>query len=695
MPSCHSLRFHTLAFFEVACCLVLAPSVAICQSSRSHALAEAEARAIVSKMTLDEKVGQMHGIREGTRYRTTDPIPRLGVPELQMTNGPAGPSLGWGGRQKPATAMPSPTALAASWDVALAREYGAVIGAESLATGARLIEAPDMNIIRVPQNGRAFENFSEDPYLNSRMAVADVEGIQSTGALANIKHYFANNQETNRMTVNELIDERAMREIYFPAFEACIKEAHAASLMCAYPIVNGTHVCENKPLLKDILQEWGFDGFVISDNGAVHSTVPSVNAGLDFEFGMGRFYAEPLKQAVVSGQLAESAIDDALVRRLAKMIEFGLFQPVKDPALDVLKDGRISREIAEQSMVLLKNNSALLPLNGAKLRKVALIGPYAVRALPGGSGSADVLPTYTIEPSNGVRQQLLPGGFASRLETIDGNDLEEAARLANESEVAIVMVGANQGEGSDHPIDLSPAQNKLIEIVAGANPKTVVVLKTGSAITMPWIDRVAAVIEAWYPGQEDGYAVARVLFGEVNPSGKLPITFPVSGQDTLARNSDQYPGNGKEVRYSEGINVGYRWFATNSIKPLYPFGYGLSYTTFEYSKPRLVSSEHKPEVTVSFEVKNTGKFAGAEIAQIYVGFPAITEGDEPPRQLKGFQKVNLLPGESRTLAIRLDARAFSYWSALKHEWLIVPGDYKIMIGASSEDIRQETNIHIR
>jgi beta-glucosidase len=410
---------------------------------------------------------------------------------------------------------------------------------------------------------------------------------------------------------------------------------------------------------------------------------------------MGRFYAEPLKQAVVSGQLAESAIDDALVRRLAKMIEFGLFQPVKDPALDVLKDGRISREIAEQSMVLLKNNSALLPLNGAKLRKVALIGPYAVRALPGGSGSADVLPTYTIEPSNGVRQQLLPGGFASRLETIDGNDLEEAARLANESEVAIVMVGANQGEGSDHPIDLSPAQNKLIEIVAGANPKTVVVLKTGSAITMPWIDRVAAVIEAWYPGQEDGYAVARVLFGEVNPSGKLPITFPVSGQDTLARNAGQYPGNGKEVRYSEGINVGYRWFATNRIKPLYPFGYGLSYTTFEYSKPRLVSSEPKPEVTVSFEVKNTGKFAGAEIAQIYVGFPAITEGDEPPRQLKGFQKVNLLPGESRTLAIRLDARAFSYWSALKHEWLIVPGDYKIMIGASSEDIRQETNIHIR
>lgn len=572
MPSYRSLRFRTL----VACCLVLAPSLAICQSSRSHALAEAEARAIVSKMTLDEKVGQMHGIREGTRYRTTDPIPRLGVPGLQMTNGPAGPSLGWGGRQKPATAMPSPTALAASWDVALARQYGAVIGAESLATGTRLIEAPDMNIIRVPQNGRAFENFSEDPYLNSRMAVADVEGIQSTGALANIKHYFANNQETNRMTINELIDERAMREIYFPAFEACIKEAHAASIMCAYPIVNGTHVCENKPLLKDILQEWGFDGFVISDNGAVHSTVPSVNAGLDFEFGMGRFYAEPLKQAVVSGQLAESAIDDALVRRFAKMIEFGLFQPIKDPALDVLKDGRISREIAEQSMVLLKNNSALLPLDGAKLRKVALIGPYAVRALPGGSGSADVLPTYTIEPSNGVRQQLLPGGFASRLETIDGNDLEEAAKLAKESEVAIVMVGANQGEGSDHPIDLSPAQNKLIEIVAGANPKTVVVLKTGSAITMPWIDRVAAVIEAWYPGQEDGYAVARVLFGEVNPSGKLPITFPVSGQDTLARNADQYPGNGKEVRYSEGINVGYRWFATNRIKPLYPFGYGLS-----------------------------------------------------------------------------------------------------------------------
>lgn len=643
-------------------------------------------------MTLDEKIVQMHGIRDGQKFRMIPALPRLGVPELHITNGPAGVSLGWGGPQKPATALPSPTALAATWDVELAHLYGAIGGSEALALGSQLLEGPDINIIRVPQNGRAFENYSEDPFLTSLIAVANIQGIQSAGAMANVKHFLANNQETNRNSINEIIDERALREIYLPGFEASVKEAHVASLMCAYPRINGDFACENKAYLNDILRkDWKFDGFVISDFGAAHSTAKSMEAGLDVEFPMGRYYTEPLKQAVQSGQVSQAALDEALVRRFTKMIEFGLIGAAKKtPALDVLKDGQASRKIAEEGMVLLKNDGGVLPLDRTKLKSVALIGPYAVRALTGGGGSADVLPLYTIEPANGVRGQILPIGFRSGVQVSDGNDLAAAAKLAKASDVAIVMVGANEGEGADHPIDLSPDQNQLIEAVAAANPKTIVVLKTGSAVLLPWLDKVAAVLEAWYPGEEDGNAVANVLFGNVNPSGRLPVSFPKTAQDTLARNPEQYPGNSKEVDYSEGINVGYRWFAANGIRPLFPFGYGLSYTTFGYSKPSIVELLRHNSVHVTFEVENTGKVTGAEVAQVYVGFPPIEEGNEPPRQLRGFVKVDLEPGAKKTVGVTLDRRAFSYWSVAKHDWAIAPGTYKIMIGASSEDIRLET-----
>jgi len=673
--------------------LALTPFVSSEQTLASHAAAQARAKAIVSRMTLDEKIDQMHGIRDGLKFRLIPALPRLGVPEFHITNGPGGVSLGWGGPQKPATALPSPTALAATWDLELARLYGAVGGSEALALGSQLLEGPDINIIRVPQSGRAFENYSEDPFLTGRMAVADIQGIQSVGALANVKHFLANNQETNRNSINEIIDERALREIYLPGFEASVKEGHVASLMCAYPRINGDFACENKAYLNEILRkEWKFDGFVISDFGATHSTAKSLEAGLDAEFPMGRYYAEPLKQAVQSGQVSQAALDEALVRRFTRMIEFGFIGAVKKaPPLDVLKDGQAARKIAEEGMVLLKNGGDVLPLDPTNLKSVALIGPYAVRTLTGGGGSADVLPLYTIEPFNGFRVQILPLGFRSGIQVSDGNDLAAAAKLAKASEVAIVMVGANEGEGADHSIDLSPDQNQLIETVAAANPKTIVVLKTGSAVTMPWLDKVAAVLEAWYPGEEDGNAVARVLFGNVNPSGRLPVSFPKSSQDTLARTPEQYPGDGKEVHYSEGINVGYRWFETNGIKPLFPFGYGLSYTTFGYSNPSAVVLPGHKGVAVTFDVQNTGKVSGAEVAQVYVGFPSIEEGNEPPRQLKGFEKVNLEPGASKTITVTLNRRAFSYWSVAKHDWVIAPGSYKIMIGASSEDIRLEMN----
>jgi beta-glucosidase len=661
------------------------------QGSAAHAAAQVRAKAIVSRMTLDEKIAQMHGIRDGDKFRLIGPLPRLNVPEFHITNGPAGVSMGSGGPQKPATALPSPTLLAATWDPALAHLYGTVGGAETLALGSQLLEGPDVNIIRVPQNGRAFENFSEDPFLNSRTAVAEIEGIQSVGAMANVKHFLANNQETNRNSINEVIGERALREIYLPAFEAAVKEGHVASLMCAYPRINGDFACENKAYLNDILRkEWKFDGFVISDFGATHSTVKSMEAGLDAEFPMGRYYADPLKQAVDSGQVSKVELDEALVRRFTKMIGFGMIGVQKKiPALEIVKDGLAARKIAEEGMVLLKNDGGVLPLDRTKLRSVALIGPYAVRTLTGGGGSADVLPLYTIEPFNGIRGQVRPMGFRGGVQVTDGNDQAAAAKLAKASDVAVVMVGANEGEGADHPIDLSPEQNKLIETVAAANPKTIVVLKTGSAVPMPWLDKVAAVLEAWYPGEEDGNAVAAVLFGDVNPSGKLPVSFPKSAEDTLARNPEQYPGNGREVHYTEGIEVGYRWFQTNGIKPLFPFGYGLSYTTFGYSKPSVTALPGHKGVKVTFEVENTGKVAGAEVAQVYVGFPPIEEGNEAPRQLKGFEKVFLEPGAKKAVTVTLGPRAFSYWSVEKHDWAVAPGSYKIMIGASSEDIRLE------
>ena len=657
----------------------------------TQAAAEARARALVSRMTLDEKIAQMHGIRDGDRFRLIPALPRLKIPEFHITNGPAGVSHGSGGPQLPATALPSPTALAATWDLKLAHLYGAVGGTEALALGNQLLEGPDVNIIRVPQNGRAFENYSEDPWLTSRIAVADIEGIQSAGALANVKHFLANNQESNRMTINEIIGERELREIELPGFEAAVKEAHVASVMCAYPRINGDYACENIPYLDGILRkEWKFDGFVISDFGATHSTVQSMQAGLDAEFPTGRFYTDALKKAIEDGKVPQAALDKALIRRYAKMIEFGFFDGGKRvPALDVLKDGAASRTIAEQGMVLLKNEGSILPLDRAKLKLVGLIGTYAVRPLTGGGGSADVLPLYTINPDDGIQRMVIPGGYQGGSRSVDGSNLDEAVKLAKASTVAVVMVGSNEGEGSDHPIDLSAADNKLIEAVAAANPKTVVVLKTGGAVTMPWLDKVAAVLEAWYPGEEDGNAVARVLFGEVNPSGKLPVTFPVSAQDTLARDPAAYPGNGKEVTYKEGINVGYRWYQTNGIKPLFPFGYGLSYTTFSYSNLAVSALPGHKGTLVTFQVRNTGKVAGTEVAQVYLGFPQIEEGNEAPRQLKGFEKVSLAPGESKTVRISLNPRTFSYWSTTKHDWAVVPGEYKILVGASSEDIRLE------
>lgn len=655
--------------------------------------AAARARRLVARMTLDEKIAQVHGIRDAAHYRFVPGLPRLGIPELHVTNGPAGVGPGGAGSQKPATALPAPIALAASWDPELARTYGRIAAEETRSLGNNLLESPDINIARVPQGGRVFESYGEDPFLVSRLAVANIQGIQGTGVIANVKHYLANNQETNRGTINEIIAERALREIYMPAFEASVKEAHVASVMCAYPRVNGLFNCENKPLLHDVLKaEWGFDGFVTSDFGAVHSSVPSALAGLDLELPTGIYFGAALRKAVDSGAVPIAVIDEMLVRRYTKMIQMGWFgPPLKVKPIPMLAHGAVSREIAEQSMVLLKNDGNLLPLDRASIKSIALLGPYAVRQMTGGGGSSHVIPLYSVAPVDGLDAALLS---QTKITLEDGNDIDAAVAAAKKADVAILMVGDEEGEDHDHNIELPTTQNRLIAAVAKANPKTIVVLKSGSAVLMPWLQDVPAVLEAWYPGEEDGNAVAAVLLGAVNPSGKLPLTFPRKLEDTLASKPNQFPGDGTNVHYSEGLEVGYRAYTVHNVSPLFPFGFGLSYTTFRFDDLR-VATQSRAHMTVSFSVTNTGQRPGAEVAQLYLDFPSIPDGDEPPRQLKGFRKVMLQPGESKTINLPLDPRAFSFWSESLHTWQIAPGKFHLMVGDASTNTPLNTTLNVK
>jgi beta-glucosidase len=688
IPFLASISF-AIAVFIAAGFSAMAPAQ---QAHVTHAQAEARARQIVAKMTLDEKISELHGVHDATRYRMVPGVPRLGIPDFWMTNGPAGVGPGGLSPQPPATAMPAPIALAATWDPELARTYGKLEAEETRSLGSLLFESPDINIARVPQGGRVFESFGEDPFLTGRIAVDTIEGIQGTGMIANVKHYLANNQEEGRHTVNELIGERALREIYMPGFEASIKEAHSASVMCAYPKVNGAFNCENAPLLNDVLKkEWGFDGFVLSDWGATQSTVASALNGLDLEMPTGVYFDKELRKAVDAGEVPVALLDEKLVRRFAKMIEYGDFGPQPKPVpIPVLADGAVSRQIAAQGMVLLKNDGGLLPLDAKSLKSVLIVGPYAVRPSTGGGGSSHVIPLYTITPYDGLSAEL-----KARPTVMDGSDINDAVGAAKKAQLVIVMVGDQDTEGHDQSLELPKAQNELIKALASANPKTVVVVKSGSALLMPWIDSVPAVLEAWYPGEEDGHAVADVLTGEVNPSGKLPLSFPRSVEDTLASNPEQYPGVNGVAHYSEGLDVGYRGYTAHKITPLFPFGFGLSYTEFKFDALKVSKQPGADNATVRFTVTNTGERAGAEVAEVYLGFPAIDEGNEPPLQLKAFSKVMLNAGEAKTVEVKLDTRAFSYWSEKTHAWTVAAGEFQVMVGDSSAHTPLNASLTVR
>ena len=685
-PSAWPLTVFLLALFCLAAVSTRGPLAA------SSADPDARAREIVRQMTLAEKITELHGIRNASHYRYVPPIPRLGIPALRITNGPAGVGPGGAGPQPPATALPAPIALAATWDVAAAREYGRIEGSEARDLGNDLIEAPTINIVRVPQNGRTFEGYGEDPFLSGQLAVANVEGIQSQHEIANVKHFDANNQETDRFAINEIIGRRALHEIYLPAFEAAVREGHAASVMCAYPQINGAYSCQNPFLMTDVLKkQWGFDGFITSDFGAVHSTVPSAEAGLDLEMPTGIYFGAALQAAVTSGQVPVSLIDQKLVERFRTMIRFGLFDrpPTRRP-IPARENGVMARRLAEEGMVLLKNSDGTLPLDASHLKTLAVIGPYAAKAITGGGGSSHVVPLYTIDPLDGIRAR---AGSKMRIEFADGGHLSQAVALARAANAAIVMVGQMNTEGRDHSLALGNGQDELVGAIAAANKHTIVVVKSGSAVLMPWASEVEAILEAWYPGEEDGNAVAALLFGDTNPSGKLPLTFPARVSDTFAANPAQYPGIDKAAHYTEGVFVGYRYYDAKRIEPLFPFGFGLSYTKFAYKDltvaPEALSASGKPSprVHVEFKVQNVGSRAGTEIVELYVGMPSTAAVPEPPKQLKGFARVTLRPGQTSPVRLTLDARSFSYWDLAASHWAILAGTYRILVGSSSRDLR--------
>jgi beta-glucosidase len=659
---------------------------------------EKRINALLHRMTLEEKVSLLAGFDNWH----TQAIKRLNIPATKVTDGPHGartadesnPS-----RTLPATCFPTAVAMAATWNPDLIQNVGVAIGEEARARGCAILLGPCVNIHRSPLGGRNFESYSEDPYLSSRMTVAIIKGIQSRGVSACVKHFALNNSEYERMTISSEVGERAMREIYFPSFEKAVKEAGTWSVMCSYNKVNGTYASENYRLLTEILKdEWGFKGLVMSDWFATHSTVPVANAGLDLEMpGPARYLGKALLKAVKSGEVDIKMINDKVRRILRVMINTGALDG-KITFTDKIKDfpthRKLAREVAEEAIVLLKNENHILPLIKS-VRSIAVIGPNAAAASIQGGGSAHVSPYYKVAPLEALK---VICGDKVKIIYEPGCDispsadlLERAVTVAARTDVAIVFAGLtdkHESEGFDRKdMDLPEKQKELIGKVAAANPNTIVVLNNGSPLAMePWIAQVPAVVEAFFPGQEYGNAIAAVLFGDVNPSGKLPDTFPRRYKDNPA--FANYPGKNGKVLYEEGIFVGYRHYDAKNIEPLFPFGHGLSYTSFEYSGLKVSPAEIKAgdKIKVSIDVKNTGKVAGKEVVQLYVSDVASSV-PRPPKELKAFQKISLLPGETKTVRFTLDKEALSFYDTDLKDWVAEPGKFEIQVGSSSRDIR--------
>lgn len=706
----------------------------------------------LSRMTLREKINIIHA-----QSKFSAPgVPRLGISELWCTDGPMGvrPEVLWDEWEQASwtndscMAFPSLTALAATWNPEMAKLYGKSIGEEARYRNKAVLLGPGINIYRTPLNGRNFEYMGEDPFLAGKMAVDYVKGVQDNGVAVCVKHFALNNNEINRHTSNPIVDDRTLYEIYLPAFKAAAQEGGAWSFMGGYNLFRGEHASYNPILMNDILKgEWGWDGAVISDWGAVHETESAVKGGLDMEFGSwtngltngvsnaydNYWLANPYLNGIKEGKYSEDELNDK-VRRVLRLT-FRTTMNRNRPYGAMLSDEHIAacRNIGGEGVVLLKNQGDLLPINPAKVKKIAVIGENAIKMMTVGGGSSSLKAAYEITPLQGLRNRLGKeyeisyargyvgdttgeyNGVRTNQDLRDFRSKEElladAVKTAKDADLVLFFGGLNKAPHNDAEdfdrttMDLPYGQNELIEALAKANKNLVVVNISGTGVAMPWINKVPAIVQAWYLGNETGNTLADILSGDVNPSGKLPYTYYTSLDQVGAHKLGAYPGTKTKDRfgnemwdmpYNEGIYVGYRYIDKNKLKPNFPFGHGLSYTTYKYGKATVDKAvgAKGDKFTVSVPVTNTGKRAGSETVQLYIS-DLKSSVDRPVKELKGFSKVALQPGETKTVTFEIDEPALSFFDADKHAWVSEPGDFEALVGASSADIRSKVKFTVK
>jgi beta-glucosidase len=701
--------------------------------------ADERADLVMNQMTLDEKIQLLHGngMPQDDPITTTTimsnrgggyviGIPRLGIPAIDMCDAAYGVRAS-GANGRYSTALPADVALAASWDTAAAYDYGTLIGRELRAQGYNMSLGGGVDITRDPRNGRTFEYLGEDPVLAGTMVARLIAGTESQHIIGEIKHYAFNDQESGRSAADVHIGERAARETDLLAFEIGVEQGHPAAVMCAYNRVNGVFSCENNYLLNEVLKrDWKFPGFVFSDWGGTHSLEKSSAAGLDHEEGGDFFYGERYKAAVQSRSISMLELDEHVHRILRSMFAAGVIDyPQQRSVVDPFAGLEVARTIEEDAIVLLENDQAVLPLDAAKIHTIAVIGAHSDVGMISGGGSAQVDPprgNAIAPPDYGATRPGEPIWFpTSPLKAIaarapnavvkydSGTDSTAAAAMAKSADVAIVFAYQWESEGMDlTDLSLPQHQDELIEQVAAVNPHTVVVLETGSPVTMPWVKASAAILEAWYAGSDGAESVGNVLFGTVNPSGKLPNTFPEGEADlphpTLVKpppESAHFSGPVSplqqasglppfQIDYNEGVKVGYKWYDAEKKPVLFPFGYGLSYTSYRYSGLTVTSGK---TIKATFTLANTGARAGAEIAEVYATLPASAQ--EPPKRLVGWSKVKLNAGEQRAVTVEVDPKYLSIFDVQKEGWALVPGDYTILVGGSSQDLPLKTVVNLK
>lgn len=694
----------------------------------------------LSRMTLEEKVAMTHA-----QSKFSSPgVPRLGIPEFWMTDGPHGirPEVLWdewdqaGWTNDSCVAFPALTCLAASWNPETSHLYGKSIGEEARYRNKTVLLGPGVNIYRTPLNGRNFEYMGEDPYLASIMVVPYVKGVQENGVAACVKHYALNNQEVNRHTSNVIVDDRTLYEIYLPAFKAAVQEGNAWSIMGSYNLYKEQQGCHNEYLLNDILKgEWGFDGVVVSDWGGTHNTDQAITNGLDMEFGSwtdglsngtsnaydNYYLAMPYLERIKSGKVGTKELDDKVRRILRLAFRTNMNRNRPYGSMLSPEHYEAARVIGEEGIVLLKNNKEVLPLKLDQHKRIAVIGENAVKMMTVGGGSSSLKVQREVSPLEGIRQRVGQQGKVTYARgyvgdvsgeyngVVSGQNLkddrspqaliDEAVALAKESDYVIFIGGLNKSENQDcedsdrKELELPYAQNALIKALAKANPNFVVVNISGNAVAMPWVNEVPAIVQGWYLGSEAGNALAAVLTGDVNPSGKLPFTFPAKLNDVGAHQLGEYPSGEKvdyyyNQRYAEGMFVGYRWSDKEKIKPLFPFGHGLSYTTFAYGKPTVSKKLMRADevIEVSVPIKNTGNRAGKEVVQLYIA-DKKSSLPRPVKELKGFSKIYLEPGQEEIVTFTVDKTALSYFDDKAHAWVAEPGKFEAIVAASAQDIK--------